>query len=136
LNKLAFAVTAVGFLLAAGAAHANDKCQAAKTADELSKCADGDLKILDSALNKAYREIEHRLADSPDARNALIAAERAWVHFRDAECKFSASGVEGGSVYSSVVMQCTADLTAKRVAELRNYLSCEEGDLACPVPSE
>ena len=133
MSKAIFAIAVAG-LLVSQAAYASDKCETAKTTEEISKCADGDLKLLDASLNRAYREIEHRLADNNDGKNALVAAERAWVHFRDAECKFSASGVEGGSVYSSVVMQCTANLTAQRISELRTYLSCEEGDLACPVP--
>jgi uncharacterized protein YecT (DUF1311 family) len=134
MGKAFLAAVFVGLLTTTGA-YAADKCGAARTADEISKCADGDLKVLDDALNKAYAEIEHRLANKHDARSALIAAERAWVHFRDSECKFSAAGVDGGSVYASVVMQCTADLTAKRIADLRTYLHCEEGDLACPVPA-
>lgn len=131
----AFLTIAIMGLLASSGAYAADRCDAARTTDEISKCADGDLKVLDGALNKAYREIERRLADSHDAKSALVAAERAWVHFRDSECKFSAAGVDGGSVYTSVVMQCTADMTAKRIADLRTYLHCEEGDLACPVPA-
>lgn len=134
MNRAFLTAVVVG-LLAASGAYASDKCDAARTAEEVSKCADGDLKVLDDALNKAYREIERRLADDNDAKNALVAAERAWVHFRDSECKFAAAGVDGGSVYASVVMQCTADLTAKRIADLRTYLHCEEGDLACPVPA-
>ncbi|MGP2493708.1 lysozyme inhibitor LprI family protein [Mesorhizobium sp. PUT5] len=122
-------------VLLAPSAQADDKCKNATTTEEISECTGGDLKKLDAELNETYRRIERRLADNHGAKAALISAERAWVTFRDAECKFAASGVEGGSVYASIVLGCTADLTARRVADLRSYLNCEEGDLACPVPA-
>ena len=65
----------------------------------MTVCYDGVLKEADKKLNAVYREIRSRLGDDPDARKLLVAAERAWIGFRDAECAFSASGVEGGSVY-------------------------------------
>lgn len=34
-----------------------------------------------------------------------------------------------------VVSTCLDDLTKTRTETLKGYLSCEEGDLACPVPA-
>lgn len=98
--------------------------------------AQDDLKAADAELNRLYREMEARLADDADTLERLKASQRAWIAFRDAECAFAASAVEGGSAYPEVVASCRAGLTTKRVADFNAYLACEEGDLACPVPAE
>jgi uncharacterized protein YecT (DUF1311 family) len=124
-------------LLAAGAcpdlATAQD-CGGAASQAELSMCADADYRAADAALNVAYREVEARLADLPDTRHLLVAAQRAWIAFRDASCAFAASGVEGGSIYPMILSQCLAGTTRDRTADLAAYLDCAEGDLSCPVP--
>ena len=38
-------------------------------------------------------------------------------------------------MYPMLLTICLDRLTAARLAQLRNYLLCEEGDLACPVPA-
>ena len=65
---------------------------------------------------------------------ALVAAQKAWLVFRDVQCEFEASGSVGGSVHPMIVAQCRAKLTKARTATLREMLSCQEGDLGCPVP--
>jgi len=98
--------------------------------------AQEDFKSADTELNKLYKEITARLADDSAKLHLLTVAQRGWIAFRDAECAFAASGVEGGSAYPEIVESCKADLTRKRSADFNAYLSCEEGDLACPVPAE
>ncbi len=63
----------------------------------------------------------------------MIEAQRKWIAFRDAECKFQASGVEGGSIYPEILTACGAGLVEARVRDFNHYLSCMEG--ACPVPA-
>jgi len=98
--------------------------------------AQEDFKSADAELNKLYKEITARLADDSAKLHLLTVAQRGWIAFRDAECAFAASGVEGGSAYPEIVESCKTDLTQKRIADFNTYLSCEEGDLACPVPAE
>lgn len=105
---------------------------AAFASDDLS----ADFQQADKALNEAFRQIEHRLADDPGAKSRLVHAQRAWIAFRDAECTFQSSGEDGGSAAPMVIMACQTTLTAERTGQLKAYLNCEEGDLACPVPSE
>ncbi|MCV0395641.1 MAG: lysozyme inhibitor LprI family protein [Rhizobiaceae bacterium] len=125
------AISAVSMLPAARADECMDKAQdqAAMTA-----CAEQAYKSADAELNALYREIEQRLGADRDARHLLVGAERAWVAFRDAECTFASSGVDGGSAYPMVQSMCLGELTRKRGEELRQYLDCEEGDVSCPVP--
>lgn len=98
-------------------------------------CADVDFKASDAKLNADYGQIMKRLSDNADARKLLQGSQRAWIAFRDAECKFSSSGVEGGSIYPMVYAGCLQGLTDARVEQLGSYLKCDEGDTSCPVPA-
>lgn len=111
-------------------------CDGAATQSDMTACYADAFKAADKALNATYRKIEGRLGDNPDARKLLVAAERAWIAFRDAECAFSASGVEGGSIHPMMVSICMTDLTTARTRQLTAFLHCQEGDMSCPVPGE
>jgi uncharacterized protein YecT (DUF1311 family) len=106
-----------------------------ETQSGLNICAAADYKAADAKLNADYSEIMKRLSDNADARKLLQESQRAWVTFRDAECKFSSSGVEGGSIYPLVYSGCLQTLTDARVEQLGAYLKCDEGDTSCPVPA-
>ena len=114
-------------------AHAVD-CDNATDQATMNQCAAQQNKAADKELNALYRQITERLKDHPDSKKLLVGAQRAWIGFRDAECKFSASGVEGGSVYPLIYSHCITDLTKARVEAFKIYLKCQEGDLSCPVP--
>lgn len=122
-------------LLFTTVAHAVD-CDNANTQGDMNQCAAQQYKASDKELNALYQQITQRLKDSPEAKKLLVGAQRSWVAFRDAECKFSASGVEGGSVYPLIYSNCTTGLTKARVEAFKTYLKCEEGDLSCPVPGQ
>jgi uncharacterized protein YecT (DUF1311 family) len=109
------------------------QCQGV-TQSEMNACAGQELRIADAALNASYSAILQRLKQNAGARNKLLTAERAWMAFRDAECAFVTSGVDGGSIAPMVGLDCRANLTRRRQKDLAGYLSCAEGDLSCPVP--
>lgn len=116
------------------AVHADECMDKATAQADMDRCAAEALKASDAELNKVYREIEHRLSDDAATRRLLVAAERAWLTFRDAECSFASSTAAGGSIYPMIQNQCLDGLTRARVDELRQYLECQEGDPGCPVP--
>ncbi|MFL1524664.1 lysozyme inhibitor LprI family protein [Pseudomonas sp. O230] len=122
-------------LLFTTVAHAVD-CDNAADQATMNQCAVQQNKAADKELNVLYQQITERLKGSPDSKKLLVGAQRAWIGFRDAECKFSASGVEGGSVYPLIYSNCVTDLTKARVEALKTYLKCQEGDLSCPVPGQ
>ncbi|AMS40401.1 lysozyme inhibitor LprI family protein [Aminobacter aminovorans] len=99
-------------------------------------CAAQDYAASDAKLNVAYGDIMKRLSDNAGARKLLQDSQRAWIAFRDAECKFASSGVEGGSVQPMIHSGCLQGLIDARVTQLGSYLKCEEGDLSCPVPGQ
>ena len=100
----------------------------------LNRCADAAFQKADRALNDAYREVLRRLSDDWRKKDLLAASERDWIGFRDAECKFAVSGVEGGSIYPMEYLLCLEKQTLERTKTIESYLHCEEGDLSCPVP--
>ncbi|QVW21647.1 lysozyme inhibitor LprI family protein [Pseudomonas hormoni] len=120
-------------LLFTTVAHAVD-CDNATDQATMNQCAAQQNKAADKELNALYQQITERLKGSPDSKKLLVGAQRAWIGFRDAECKFSASGVEGGSVYPLIYSNCITELTKARVETFKIYLKCQEGDLSCPVP--
>lgn len=132
MKRLLLAVAlALPMLQAARAA----ECDDARSQAEMQACAANAYKASDAELNAVYRQIEKRLAGDKDTLKLLVRAQRAWLGFRDAECGFSSSGAEGGSVHPTVVSMCLDDLTRKRVDGLKGYLDCGEGDTSCPVPA-
>lgn len=120
-------------LLPAFPARAEDCANPATQAD-MNACASAALKNTDAELNTTYRDIIDRLKDSNETRQLLITAQRTWLQFRDAECAFSASGVKDGSIYPTIMQNCRKALTADRIKGLKAYLTCQEGDMSCPVP--
>jgi uncharacterized protein YecT (DUF1311 family) len=122
-------------LATASVARADD-CADAQTQADMNICADKAYQKADGALNKVYAEIKQRLAGNGEATKQLVAAQRAWIAFRDAECAFAASGVSGGSIYPTIYAGCLEDITLARVENLKDFLSCQEGDPSCPVPPQ
>ncbi|CAH0265561.1 DUF1311 domain-containing protein [Pseudomonas mediterranea] len=129
-SRLILALTPLLFIAAAQA----DDCANATTQGDMNQCAAQEKKAADNELNSLYKQITARLKDNPETKQSLVKAQRAWIGFRDAECNFSASGVEGGSVYPLIYSNCITALTKARVETFKTYLKCKEGDLSCPVP--
>lgn len=97
-------------------------------------CAYASFRRVDTELNNIYHQIERRLRADSDTLQRWRSAQRAWIVFRDAKCDFAASGSIGGSVHPMILSACLESITRLRIATLRGYLHCPEGDLSCPVP--
>ncbi|KQS52914.1 hypothetical protein ASG17_15025 [Brevundimonas sp. Leaf363] len=123
-RPLAFALAA----LAAGCAVSTGV--SAQTQQSLNAAAAQDAQQADSALNTQYRATMNGL--SPASQTLLRGAQRAWITFRDQQCRYESSAVRGGSAYPMVQSGCVARMTTERTAELRRLAQCREGDLACP----
>ncbi|WP_210191647.1 MULTISPECIES: lysozyme inhibitor LprI family protein [Rhodomicrobium] len=114
------------------AAWAQD-CGSAPTQAAMNRCFASAYKKNDARLNALYNEIKGRLKNKADS-GPLVASQRAWLAFRDAECRFSASATAGGSVQPAILASCLDGMTRDRIKTFEAYLRCEEGDLSCPVP--
>lgn len=102
----------------------------AQTQQSLNATAAQEAQRADAALNTQYRTTISGL--SPASRTLLRDAQRAWIGFRDQQCRYESSAVRGGSAYPMVQSGCVARMTTERTRELRRLAQCEEGDLACP----
>lgn len=91
--------------------------QTAVTTGELIACAGSRAAEADAHLNKAYRDIL-RYVDG-DERTKLVAAERAWLAFRDADCTFFGAG--DGSISPVNEAFCRAGLAETRAKELESW---------------
>jgi len=116
-------------------AFAQDKCANAEDQATMNECADASFKEADKKLNALYKQIEARLKDDADTKALLVQAQRDWVKFRDAECSFQTAGAAGGSMAPMLIATCMDGLTQARVKNFESYLSCDEGDLSCPLPA-
>jgi uncharacterized protein YecT (DUF1311 family) len=101
----------------------------------LNTCAEANYDKADAALNRTYKEIVRRLKDDAATTKLLVAAQKAWIVYRDAECAFSISANAGGSIYPMVLAICLEDVTKQRTKELAVFLKCGDGDTGCPVPA-
>ncbi len=134
--RLGILLASMAFSLVASTAIAAECDHNDQTQAGMNNCAGADYAASDAKLNTAYGTIMKRLSDDADARKLLQGSQQAWIAFRDAECKFSVSSVDGGSVYPMILAMCLKGLTDARVQQLDAYLRCEEGDLSCPVPAQ
>jgi uncharacterized protein YecT (DUF1311 family) len=102
-------------------------CSDPRTTVEMNVCGDAAFQEADKRLNAAYKEALKYVAESDleapyDPKSweaALRASQRAWVAFRDADCK-GAVPMEwsGGTGTSSAVLACMTDKTDSRIKEL------------------
>ena len=134
-----FAAAAVLLVLTAGAARAADapapapdpaearysaayqKCldtpEGQSTAGMIN-CSDDETKLQDAALNTAYRATMKDL--NPRQKAKLLAAQRAWIAFRQAECA-SMEDEDWGTLSRVIAAGCFLHMTAQRVLDLENY---------------
>jgi len=72
----------------------------------------------DQRLNKAYKSVMAQL--SPERKDQLKKAQRAWIGFRDANCTFYADP-DGGSLARVSANDCVLQATATRAQELESF---------------
>lgn len=107
-------------------------CGDPQTQTDMNICAGKDLDRETKKINQTYNAVRAKL-DAKQQQD-LKQVQLAWIAFKDLDCKFQASGVEGGSIYSLIVAGCLKDKTIQRNKELDSLLHCQEGDMSCPVP--
>lgn len=107
-------------------------CQNAETQSDMNKCFSMELDRETKKINKIYNDYMKRL--NPSQQQQLKEIQFSWIKFKDLDCKFESSGVEGGSAHSMILSSCLTRKTRERIKELESFASCTEGDLSCPVP--
>ena len=87
-----------------------------KSTVEIQRCVDRLARAWDRRLNIAYRRL---MKENPQAKQ-LREAERLWVLFRNANCKYY--GTEQGTLTIVQAAECTRSMTAHRALELEEEL--------------
>jgi uncharacterized protein YecT (DUF1311 family) len=120
-------------LASAGAQPLTDaECEAAMSQMEMTACATQRFDRADAELNALYarliagaRETDRapdngRVTgdDRPGEEATLREAQRAWVTYRDAQCRGEGYSERGGSMEPMIYQDCRARLTRERIAQL------------------
>jgi len=95
-------------------------CDRPQTQREMNECAAIAYQAADQKLNQVYQELKSALPDYRQPK--LVTVQQVWIKFRDANCEFEKSAVEGGSLAPTIYYNCLSQLTEQRTKELQGYL--------------
>ena len=83
-------------------------------------CMSRELAESDARLNVVYKTLMYAIIKP----QGLQRAQRAWMVFRDAECKFQNAAMHGGSAYNFSMDLCLMRLTEQRISALETVRPC------------
>lgn len=91
-------------------------------------CTSTALDAADKLLNGLYGKLVDQMKASSDRDDKerlrrLVASERAWVAYRDAECNLQGASMLGGSGEPLMILDCHYSLTRERAKRLEDPFS-------------
>ena len=88
----------------------------------MMECERRENELWDQRLNAAYSQMRQMLLEREMTarRDALLAAQRLWLQYRDAECEQRGLAYEGGTMMGVVHNSCFSGFTARRALELES----------------
>jgi uncharacterized protein YecT (DUF1311 family) len=87
----------------------------------ISECIQAEAAVWDGILNEQYGALMGQVkAAGQGLPDALRAAQRAWIAFRDAQCAYAYQVSGGGSIRVIDAANCLMVMTARRTIELRD----------------
>lgn len=95
----------------------------------ITQCVAEKTKVWDGRLNQAYKALQQRI--EPDQGKALLAAQRLWIQYRDANCGFYFAGpgtisrIEGAECLRSMTQERTCELEAAQNPEGSRSPGCD-----------
>ena len=124
-----WAVLALAIFATAARAEDAPSCKDPQTQTDMTQCAALDFEKADKALNELWPKIKAQAQDNDkdtgktDYADALLASQRAWIGFRDAECAWQAMEMHGGSGEPMLLYGCQGRLTRQRIKQLQTGAS-------------
>ncbi len=108
-------------------------CDDPQAQQEMNWCAAQEFRKVDAALNAQWKltadEMKGRdVRDGkpndgrPGHMATLLAAQRAWLKFRDAHCDLDGYLSRGGSMEPLIVATCRISLTEARTKQLKHLI--------------
>lgn len=94
----------------------------------LNQCLAKDFAEADAELNKvwkpAYSEMQRMDRDTGESgyAQAVLASQRAWIAYRDAQCVTEANAMRDGSGEAMLLFGCKGRLTRERTMYLRSIV--------------
>jgi uncharacterized protein YecT (DUF1311 family) len=117
----------IAFVLFSSAALGQD-CARPTTAPEVNECALLQQQRTEKQLDAAYARLVKSLSRADtDGENfskrkkSVVAAQRAWIVFRKADCDALYKANEGGSMKTVVFHNCLQRHAERRIADLKEY---------------
>jgi uncharacterized protein YecT (DUF1311 family) len=93
----------------------------AQSQAEMSNQAYLDYRAADAKLDRVYREVMDKTSGEQKAK--IVAAEQAWIKYRDANADAEAFINKGGTIYPMVRNGALTRMTEARTRELAAFLS-------------
>jgi uncharacterized protein YecT (DUF1311 family) len=85
------------------------------------ECVQAKTTAADQRLNAAYKALQARIDAAQ--RQPLLAAQRLWVQYRDANCGFY--GTQDGSIRQVQEAECIRSMTEDRARELEKAMKLD-----------
>jgi uncharacterized protein YecT (DUF1311 family) len=90
-----------------------------KTTVEIEGCAEHRIVRLDGQINRKAKALHLAMPDAA-SKASFVAAQQAWIAYRQAECVSEAAPVTGGTLYPVVFADCEARLDQARLRDLKS----------------
>jgi uncharacterized protein YecT (DUF1311 family) len=98
----------------------------AQSQPEMTAQAQAEFDKADKELNEVYQKVLKSM-DDDIAKQKLIAVQKAWIKYRDAQAELDADAERGGSLANQILAESETTLTKARTAELKKYLTDQTG---------
>ena len=107
-------------------------CGNAMTQTDMNQCAAREFDRADRALNvqwtRTAEEMRRRDATAfrdgrPGYFQTLLESQRAWLNYRDTQCRVEGYYARGGSLEPLLVATCKTQLTQERTQTLRDLVT-------------
>jgi uncharacterized protein YecT (DUF1311 family) len=121
-------------LALAGAAVADD-CGDKDNQTAMTMCEKDVADQADAEMNRVWKTVQASMQQvdredggdqvgkgEPNYAQALLASQRTWLAFRDAQCRIAGYEWRGGSMEAFAANQCLAAVTTARTQQLRELL--------------
>lgn len=111
----------IALLLAAsaGSAFAVD-CKNAVATPDINECAAVEQKKTEDKLNLVYQQVIKSITDA-ETKKALTEAQRAWVKFREADCKAIYTQYKTGTARTVMYIGCMQGHAETRIKDLEDF---------------
>jgi uncharacterized protein YecT (DUF1311 family) len=110
-------------------AQPDEVCTSAGSSLEETACARNKLKRAEAALNARYKqlllELDEITKSEPERlgqlKSRLVLAQRAWVSFREAQCKAVEVWYTKGTLQGALYYDCMRSHAEERLKELNSF---------------